>query len=347
MVPNTFCSSIVLLLSGMIGVASCFSGIGNNNCVLKTSSTRLHGIAEWRDLPSALDDVNDDYGTSMARRVPVLCLPPDQLVLQGEKKYFQFTTKHQLRLFQKALDCNHGVFALGILIDTDDIENDVVMSKLQLMEIQEYRNMNLDIDFGVFCQAQAVGRASLLSLVEDENNGKSDVSNDEPLMAICEERADHQETHFSLQDANEIAKDVLQQMSKLSNEEASQHMASSEKYYFAAPLHEKEDEDAEENDNDEETRKDRFAQVYLDALESDSSGYLVSKEDQQSPAPPLSWKEIKAISWAAFSSSSMVSEDETMRIHAFDQDRTIDRLKLASYWLSDIVKEVQESNSAI
>ena len=112
-------------------------------------------------------------------------------------------------------------------------------------------------------------------------------------------------------------------------------------------VHEKDDEQEEEEEEDldeeEQTRGDRFTYAYLDALESDSQGYISSGQEREGL---YSWKEMNAISWAAFSSDLVSSEEATMRLHAFDQDRITDRLKLASYWLVDTFEGVEYGSNS-
>jgi hypothetical protein len=296
------------------------------------------------------DEAGDflNYGPA-ARRVPVVCVTPEQAVLHGEKKYFQFHSNNELRLFQRALDQNHGIFALGIIIRQDEDGDDVMMSKLQLMEIKEH-NMNLGVDFGIFCTAQAVARASLLSLLADKSDSSADERDaaKEPLMAICEERFDDQETYYNMEDANEMARSVLEVMVKLSDTEQDRVDSDLNIEHDVTILydvnndHGNSNSDQEEDlDDVEETRKDRFAHAYLESLDSDSQGYISNTPLKEGM---LSWKQMNAISWAAFSSAVIPSEDETMRLHAFDQDRVTDRLKLASYWLSDICEEVEQES---
>lgn len=292
------------------------------------------------------DEADDllNYGIS-ARRVPVMRVMPDQAALQGEKKYFQFHTDDELRFFQRALDRNHGVFALGVVFDEDEDGDDVMMSRLQLMEITEY-NMELGVDFGIFCTAQAVGRASLLELLDSSLGSSIDETDivEEPLMAICAEYFDDQEVYYSAVNANAMARDVLQIITKLSHKEEHSMENSIGDEHDVKILHDVFDgEDQDDCEDDEETRKDRFAQAYLDSMECDSQGYISSASSRQGT---LSWKEMNAISWAAFSSALNPSEDATYRLHAFDQDKITDRLKLATYWLSDVVQEVEKQSNA-
>jgi len=352
MAPLSFLSYLILLSSGKSASGFTSNPGCNGHCrpVLKSASTQLFGITEWRDLPSGMTyngDEHDEaadtlkYGTS-ARRVPVMQISPDEIVLPGEKKYVQFHSDDELRLFQRALDRNHGIFAMGAIIGEDEDGDDIMMSKIQLMEIKEY-NMDLGGNFGIFCTAQAVGRATLFAVLNDKLGTSVDGLNviAEPLIAICEEHFDHQESYYSMEDANEMAKGVLEIVANLSNKEEECTKKGRNNVHDGKIIHGV-DNEGEDCDDFEDTRKDRFAQAFFDSLESDSHGYI-----SKSPTGDgmLSWKEMNAISWGAFCTSLNPSEDETYRLHALDQDRITDRLKLATYWLSDVVQEVeQESN---
>merc|ERR1712241_106346 len=106
-------------------------------------------------------------------------------------------------------------------------------------------------------------------------------------------------------------------------------------------------EDKENDDDDDiETRKDRFNLAYRAAMESDSQGYISNDDNNNSKEgieqKKLSWKEINAISWAAFSSHATLATDETYRVYAMDMDRITNRLKLATFWLSDVLLETEE-----
>ncbi len=336
--------SLLFTAVSAIGV----SGFANTALSRRASQNGLNGISEWRDFPSGItfdgdnhDEADDmsNYGTS-ARRVPVVCVQPEEGALQGEKKYFQFHSNDELRLFQQALDRNHGIFALGIIISSDEDEEDVLMSKLQLMEIKEY-NMNLGVDFGIFCTAQAVGRATLLSLIgKNEQPVEENGSVKESLIAICKERFDDEETYYSVEEANEMAREVLQVVAKLSEKE----QYALENDHDVKILYDiNGDADDDHDDEEEETRANRFAHAYMASLEADSHGYISSAPLGEAM---LSWKEMNAISWAAFSSAETLSDDKSMRLHAFDHDRLTDRLKLASYWLSDIMEEVEQGSNS-
>lgn len=320
--------------------------------VPRSASTRRFGISEWRDMPSGMysgdeNNVSIDvmkYGPSV-RLVPVLRIASDEVVLPGERKYFQFQSDVELRLFQRALDRNHGIFALGAIIREDEHGDDVMMDKIQLMEIKQY-NMNVGNDFGIFCTAQAVGRAKLFSVIDDKLGTSVDGCKvvKEPLIAICEEHFDIQESYYSMEDAHDMAKGVLEIISNLSNKEQEIGIGGISSDHDVKIIHavDNEEEDDEDYSDNEETRKDRFAQAYLESFESDSQGYITNFSNSERI---MSWKEMNAISWAAFATSENLSEDEAYRLYAFDQDRITDRLKLATYWLSDVFQETEQGSN--
>lgn len=109
-------------------------------------------------------------------------------------------------------------------------------------------------------------------------------------------------------------------------------------------------DDDEDVDNTVTTRLERFWTAYRRALDSDSLGYIVSDEveaeageegqNTSSSIHTRSWKELNAISWAAYSSSEKLQTDSTYRIAALDNDLMTNRLRLAIYWLRDTLEEL-------
>jgi hypothetical protein len=83
---------------------------------------------------------------------------------------------------------------------------------------------------------------------------------------------------------------------------------------------------------------ERFDEAYQAALEADNQGYLLPSPSEEEGR---SWRELNAISWAAFSTSSSPKDDATYRLSALDMDNITNRLKLAMYWLSDIRAEIE------
>jgi hypothetical protein len=274
-----------------------------------------------------------DGPTNFVRRVPILLADSNQVVLQGETKYFYWNKDDEVRLFQQALDRNERIFGLGFVRTEDNDEEDILLDKISLMEIMDYNLMG--VDYGVVCRARVVGRGNILKA---EVGSKSDDENDKmPLTAICEEYLDRSET-VSLREANVVANTVVQLITDISV--AEQHQSSR---YVSC-------DEGVDDDGTSLTRLDGFRDAYEEALASDSNGYFLSSSDQHH-APPSSstrhlgrsWRELNALSWAAFSTSSSLVQDEIYRLSALDIDLLTDRLRFATYWLSDVLLEVEQT----
>lgn len=79
-------------------------------------------------------------------------------------------------------------------------------------------------------------------------------------------------------------------------------------------------------------RRGRFKQAYGIALSTDNQGYTMG---QGAVAVDRSPQELTAISWAAFCTDIMATEDAAFRIQALDCDNLFDRLKLAAHMLKE------------
>ncbi|KAG7371766.1 hypothetical protein IV203_017908 [Nitzschia inconspicua] len=340
----------------------------NHNYCVHESTMRLYGLADWRDAVGIFKEDDDDDNVLQQQQqhtmVPLHLVPSHQVALQGETKYFQFRTKQELRLFQQAVDHNHGIFGLGLCIETEpcnnhnnDNDNDTnnfllqqddndththdadfaesafLLDKIPLLEIIDYKNMNLGIDLGVFCKAQVVGRAQLIRYLDttekEHSNDNDNDDDDEPPMAICSEIYDETETHFTLEEVNTMAKEMVEMIGTIADQEEEQE----------DPLGITSDRD----DVETETRKHRFQQALRDAFQSDSQGYLLLPTTETQGI--RSWKELSAFSWAAFSTGTDLPMEETYRLHAMNMNRIATRIQLASFWLADKVVALEENSS--
>jgi hypothetical protein len=322
-------------------------GGGRQHVKSSNQPSPLFGIAEWRDDHPTTMGVLELVDTSPIRRVPLMLVESDEVVLQGQKKCFQFTRHDELRIFQRALDYNHGIFGLGLVSD----EEEGILERILLMEIIDFK-MDLGIEYGIFCEAQVMGRASLLcvdtttsfSYPAEATTTTSYVDDDkEPVTAICVEYVDRPEECFGLDDVIEMATQVAYVIAKLSDKEEAYIKT------FAQDEDDCDGDDGDDFDNDNETRQDRFRQAIQAAHESDCQGYVSSTQQtfqEGTPNKAWSWKDVNAISWAAFSSSLTPKLDETFRLQALDSKLVTNRLQLATYWLSDVLKEVEQSNSS-
>jgi hypothetical protein len=310
---------------------------------MRTTATRppspLFGITEWRDLPTTVGarggvEQVDPYPCVLSadgapiRRVPLMLVKSDEVVLQGEKKCFQFTRDDELRIFQRAVDYNHGIFGLGLVSE----DHDGILERFLLMEIVDFKMDDLGIDYGIFCEAQVVGRATLDAFDTKVGAGAPADGDKEPVTAICAEYFDQQEERYGLDDAIEMASHVVHVIAELSDREEAEGRG------------EGHDEDDEEN----ETRICRFRRAIRAAHESDCQGYVGSTSSpprsETTVAKTWSWKDVNAISWAAFSSSLTPQMDETYRLHAMDMQLVTNRLQLATFWLSDVLAKAEQSN---
>ena len=104
------------------------------------------------------------------------------------------------------------------------------------------------------------------------------------------------------------------------------------------PDEEEEENEEEEDDDDEEEEEEecldrlgRFRGAYDIALSTDTQGYQVKNAD----AGGRSAQELTAVSWAAFCTDLLPSEESTFRIQALDSDQLFERLKLASQMLRE------------
>jgi hypothetical protein len=271
-----------------------------------------------------------DGPTSFVRQVPLLLVDSNQVVLQGETKYFYWNRDDEVRLFQQALDRNERIFGLGFVRKEDEDDEEILLDKIALMEILDYNLMGGD--YGIFCSAKVVGRGNILL---PEVGSQCDDENDKtPVTAICTEYLDRSES-LSLSEANKMANAVEQLITDISI--AERHQSS------RGFLSDEEDDDGGTFLN----RLDGFRAAYQEALACDSNGYFLSSRDHHAPSSSRhlgrSWRELNAISWAAYSSSSSLVQDEVYRLSALDIDLITNRLRFATYWLSDVLLEVEQT----
>lgn len=284
-------------------------------------STEAHGISEWRDLPPVKEFVWQCEDEGFAREVPLLLMDSDLVLLQGQTKYLHFNDDDEIRLFQQAVDRNHGIFGLGLLYKSPDDEDDtILLDKIPLMEIREYNMMGVDL--GIFCSARVVGRAVLLESEIGTRPGRE--SKQGPLSALCAEVFDRPET-VDIKTANMLADDAVKAISEICRLESPNPRSSRRHDDGEFPMH---------------SRIERLKTAYEDALSTDSQGYIVPTLSDSSGR---SWQEIDALSWAVFSTNPRFHEDATYRLSALDIGRITDRLRLANFWLSDVLIDMKQT----
>jgi hypothetical protein len=152
-------SALQILING---ATHAFSHVAHCRGRYSSQETRAYGISEWRDLPEDSDLIpagGHRSGDPIVRRLPVLLTSSSKVALQGQKHYYQWTRDDDVRLFQQAVDKNEGVFGLAFVRGQFGQEEEL-MDKIVLMEIEDYNMMGQE--FGIFCSAKVVGRASIL-----------------------------------------------------------------------------------------------------------------------------------------------------------------------------------------
>jgi hypothetical protein len=245
----------------------------------------------------------------MTKPVNILPFPSKEIMLQGQTRYLQFVEKEHVRLFQQSLDENEGIFGMGLLMHDGN-----VLSTMPLLEIESY--MRGGDDLGVFCKVKVVGRATVHKVTDEST-----------MSALCSEHfdTDDQETNMfgtecsNYEDANDLADSVESLIAEMSAIEKIRGI-------------------------DQVNRLERYQEAYEKALESDMQGY-VEGPYQQLFCHQRSWKELAAVSWAAYSTSFAQEDDATFRLNAMKFSSITERLDLAAHWLSDVRQDVEQSIS--
>jgi hypothetical protein len=287
----------------------------SRRCRRETSSTFLRGFNEWR--ATELSTKNTDYAvhdnessSSSSTLRPVSILPKEytkNVPLPGETTYLQFVGDTESRIFEMTLEQHEGIFAVGFVSsDEVDVER-TMLATLPLLEIQEYNNMGREL--GIFCVARVVGKAKVHQVFWSRSDETT-----EPFQALVYDSDDD----FQKSDiiaANQVADGIELLVSYLARLET----ASSEEYW----------------DEDEEalpTMRDLFLEAYEAALRSDPQEYNIPLDGVHTLGQ-RSWRELKAMSWAAFA----CSEQQPWRhLEALYTSDTLRRLQLARNWLSGI-----------
>jgi hypothetical protein len=141
-----------------------------------TTSTRLLGISEWRDLAPNYSGNGDDRRLGkeqggFPKEICVLPFPYQEVLLQGETKQLRLYEDRFVQLFDDCMDHHCGVVAMGMLATSGIIQT------VPVAEIEAYNRLD---GFGIFVTIRVVGRAKLLDVVQQTPY----------LKAICSEVTD-------------------------------------------------------------------------------------------------------------------------------------------------------------
>mmetsp|Transcript_20616 Transcript_20616/g.30989 ORF Transcript_20616/g.30989 Transcript_20616/m.30989 type:complete len:324 (-) Transcript_20616:17-988(-) len=311
------------LLCILQAFTSAFVSVNNN----KQITSRLFGISEWGEFPNGVPSVIDPVSplSSSIRNIPLVLRNSKQVSLPGELKYLQLTTNEEIRAFQKAVDRHQSILGLG-LCTVEMEEDDIIHETVAVLEIQDYNLMG--DQFGVFLKAQVVGRATMLEILDINDNDRnprpsSQLVQTNCVMARCQGKFDHSlyaDDDEKLKKANQIADMIESSICDTSDVEQSILQNGN-------------------IDDDVTSRLKRFQSAYTLALQQQQD----CRNENGHPKQQRSWSELYAISWAAFATAENVETDAFYRLQAMDMDCLLNRLKLAMYWLNDIRFEVESA----
>lgn len=251
---------------------------------------------------------------AMTKPVNILPFPSKEILLQGQTRYLQLVEKEHINLFQQSVAENESVFAMGL-----EMHDGGLLGTMPLLEVENYMDGD---DLGIFIKVRAVGRATV-----------HEVTDESTMSAICTEHYDTDDQDASLyrvecnsyDEANDLADNVESLIAETSAIEQIR-------------------EGYSHGDDNGTTRLQRYQQAYKAAFESDLQGY-VAPPTQSSMEHERSWKELAAVSWAAYSTSPNPEDDASFRLNAMNMKSTTDRLEFAAHWLADVRQEVEQSIS--
>mmetsp|Transcript_26468 Transcript_26468/g.56316 ORF Transcript_26468/g.56316 Transcript_26468/m.56316 type:complete len:219 (-) Transcript_26468:11-667(-) len=138
---------------------------------IRPSSSRLHGIQEWRDealeskytLESYLQ--SNSLPSSVPAVVPILPFPFNDILLQGQRKQLNLYEKRFHDLFEDAVENHCGVVGMGLLAGNG------MITTLPLCEVESFTRFGTDKNWvdkadgmgngSIFVTIRAVGRVKI------------------------------------------------------------------------------------------------------------------------------------------------------------------------------------------
>ncbi|KAL3777219.1 hypothetical protein ACHAW5_007652 [Stephanodiscus triporus] len=137
------------------------------------STTRLHGINEWRDQALESRYTLDSYKQSAtssspvppSATIPILPFPFSDVLLQGQRTQLNLYERRFHELFRDAMDNHCGMVAMGL------IAGNGMITTLPLCEVESFTRFGADEDWvdtgngmgngSIFVTIRAVGRAKI------------------------------------------------------------------------------------------------------------------------------------------------------------------------------------------
>lgn len=365
MISTHFITTSAFTVPRIQHLSSCMN---NNNYYDQrwTSKTRLNDVSEWRDMmfdEISISDLDEEIDEELIkdgplREICVLPFPYENVILQGETKELRLYEERFINLFNDCMENHSGIVAMGLLAQSG------VIQSVPLCEIEAYNRIE---GFGIFVTIRVVGRASLVTLTEQE-----------PYMkAICSEKIDKISHNLDLH--NLLASNIENTMVTISSMEFKLKQADTnsnhkddystsaattldndtvspsndanmrrrifeaqlEKQFIDDDTYSLDDDDYDEDEDDDDyeynlDRSGRFRSAFKTAKATDHQGYI---KPLSASRCERSLQDLTAISWAAFCTDEDAQETTTYRIQALDCDELFERLKLGSH----MVKEKKEN----
>ena len=308
---------------------------------LKTPSSFIvrRGLDEWKDMEVSISRHQEHdfvvHSSKSSPLRPVSILPIEyskrRVPLPGDKTYLQFVEESEIQLFEMTLQKHEGIFAIGLVNDgivnddggKDEPEYQTMLAKVLLVEIQDYYKHTGNNKLGVFCTAKILGKGNVHQVFWPK------AATRDPFLALVNS-VDDEFDSSGIVGANQVADGIELLLSY--------HARRSEKDSGTSF-------GEEDNDDDDRTLHDYFLDAYGVACQSDLQDYSIPLGDVQMLGQ-RSWRELKAVSWAAFAAVSSYYEEpgQAHRYHQQQQQRlealytknTLQRLQLARNLLSGI-----------
>ena len=263
-----------------------------------------------------------------------------KIPLPGETVYLHFNEESEINSFEMSLDYHDGVFAIGLVNSNGDGaygggDDNTMLATMPLLRIYQYNNM-ANSGLGIFCVAHVVGKTQLNQVLW---NNKMYDNEHHPLLALVHANEDDEFQQIDIKAANQVATGIEMLLSFIENLESKEDV----------------DDDDDNIDGDDDTLQqntsilDDFWEAYNVIYESDQQRYSIPLEDiieQQMQFGNRSWRELKAMSWAAIS-VALNKQHKHYRLHQHNQQKqrlevlysrnTLQRLQLARNLLSSSI----------
>jgi len=314
-------------------------------------------MSEWRDHDFGLPGGNADLGVDTGGRgqpkpICLLPFPFDDVLLQGETKQLRLYEDRFIQLFQDVMENQFGMCAMGLLAQSG------VIQTVPLCEVEASNTME---EFGIFVTLRVVGRAQLLELSQKEPYLKATcmeiTDHFPPSLELPNVLADNIETtlltlssmehRFNQEASNKLEDEEMERRIAIAKLEDSFYMSQEDKDDDDKSLDIVDDDDDDDDDDEVDTYLDldrlgRFRQAFAISLASDTQGYRITSNSNNDNNGDLSPRELMAVSWAAFCTELVPSEEATYRIQAMDADHLFERLKLALFYLKEKKAQLEE-----